>query len=161
MWSGPTTIGLNTPEDIVINHTLSGTPVINDIACIHQYSEWSNLIYDLEINPIILPLTPAPSPYLGKFLLFHFYHFCSPILVDYYILLNCLVMSHFILCLIGSCVAAGFTDCCEGFFFCLAPPFFDCWCDVSCHLFGDCCFDITETCPSKLQRNAITAREFF
>lgn len=66
MWSGPTTIGLNTPGDIVINHPLSGTPVVNDIACIHQGSEWSNLIYDLETNPIILQLTPAPSPFLGK-----------------------------------------------------------------------------------------------
>lgn len=66
MWSGPTTIGVNTPDDIQTNHPLSGSPVVNDIACIYQDSHWSNLIYDLEINPVILPITPEPVSSLGK-----------------------------------------------------------------------------------------------
>ena len=65
-WSGPATIGLNTPDDITINHILSGTPIVDNIACIHEDSPWNNLIYDLEMNAVILPETPAPSNFLGK-----------------------------------------------------------------------------------------------
>lgn len=78
MWSGPTTIGVNAPDDFLVNHIVSGTPVVNGIACIHQDSDLTNLIYDLEMNPLILPLTPAPSNFIGKY----FNHFHSPILID-------------------------------------------------------------------------------
>ena len=65
-WSDEATIGINTPDDIIINHPLSGTDLIDEIACIHVDSPWKNLIYELEPNPVILPITPPPSNSLGK-----------------------------------------------------------------------------------------------
>ena len=46
----------------------------------------------------------------------------------------------------GSCIEAGYTECCADFL-CLGSPTFDCFCDPSCHAFGDCCYDIDESCP--------------
>lgn len=46
----------------------------------------------------------------------------------------------------GSCLEAGYTECCSDFI-CLGAPTSDCFCDPSCHAFGDCCYDIDETCP--------------
>lgn len=65
MWSDPATIGLNAPTNIRINHPLSGTSIVDDIACIRQDSEWNNLIYEMETNPVILPITPAPANSIG------------------------------------------------------------------------------------------------
>ena len=48
--------------------------------------------------------------------------------------------------LVGSCVEAGFTDCCDpeqGP--CYVLPTF-CLCEPSCHLHNDCCDDINEIC---------------
>ena len=59
-------MGLNTPADIRINHPLSGNPSLDGIACVHVESVWNNIIYELEPNPVILPLTPAPTNFLGK-----------------------------------------------------------------------------------------------
>ena len=67
-WSGPATVGLNTPADIRFNHPLSGTPSLDGIACIHVESEWNNIIYELELNAVILPLTPAPPNSLGMYI---------------------------------------------------------------------------------------------
>ena len=45
----------------------------------------------------------------------------------------------------GSCVNAGYTQCCEDEADCVGSlP--GCFCDVSCHLRGDCCHDIHDTC---------------
>ena len=47
----------------------------------------------------------------------------------------------------GSCVAAGYTECCNDSN-CVGLPVEDCYCDTNCHLFGDCCADINNTCPA-------------
>jgi hypothetical protein len=49
--------------------------------------------------------------------------------------------------LAGSCVEAGFAECCdlEVQGLCFAPPTF-CLCDPSCREYGDCCEDIDEIC---------------
>ena len=64
-WSGPATVGLNTPDDIRVNHQLSLTPLVADIGCVHSESEWNNVIYELETNVVILPETPEPPQFLG------------------------------------------------------------------------------------------------
>ena len=46
----------------------------------------------------------------------------------------------------GSCAGAGYTQCCSDSV-CLGQPGQDCYCDPTCHLHGDCCQDIDETCP--------------
>ena len=66
MWSDPATIGFNAPQEESSNHFLSGLPIVDEIACLQQDSVWKNLIYDLEMNPVILPVTPEPSAFLGK-----------------------------------------------------------------------------------------------
>ena len=45
---------------------------------------------------------------------------------------------------IGSCEAAGHSDCCT--FLCSTND--GCYCDAACHGFGDCCEDIQTTCPA-------------
>ena len=47
----------------------------------------------------------------------------------------------------GSCVSAGFTECCdlEVDGACFAPPTY-CLCDPSCREHDDCCSDIDEIC---------------
>ena len=47
----------------------------------------------------------------------------------------------------GSCVLAGYTECCNDSV-CLGQPVEDCYCDPTCHVFGDCCEDINATCPA-------------
>ena len=47
----------------------------------------------------------------------------------------------------GSCVAAGYTDCCVGYS-CTGHKH-DCYCSQSCHIYSDCCHDINTTCPYK------------
>ena len=54
----------------------------------------------------------------------------------------------------GSCVAAGFDDCCTGFF-CFGAPVFDCYCDTFCTFFGDCCFDFYDICDGKSQHELV------
>ena len=41
---------------------------------------------------------------------------------------------------------AGYTECCN-FGSCLGVPSLSCYCDSTCHNFGDCCSDIEEICP--------------
>lgn len=56
--------------------------------------------------------------------------------------------------LLGSCLDAGFTDCCTGSAStCLGTPTLNCYCDRNCHSLGDCCDDIEEICsaPTQLQ----------
>ena len=48
---------------------------------------------------------------------------------------------------LGSCVEAGYTGCCSDLL-CFGAPTFDCFCDPGCYRFGDCCHDISQTCPS-------------
>ena len=49
---------------------------------------------------------------------------------------------------LGSCLAAGFTECCRGeSSSCLGTPTLDCYCDRNCYSLGDCCDDIDEICP--------------
>ena len=45
---------------------------------------------------------------------------------------------------IGSCFAAGYDTCCVGDT-CLGDPQ-DCYCDVDCFIFDDCCADVDEVC---------------
>ena len=50
---------------------------------------------------------------------------------------------------LGSCLEAGFTECCQDASqSCTGSPTFDCYCDVNCHVFGDCCYDIEHICPA-------------
>ena len=53
--------------------------------------------------------------------------------------------------IIGSCVDAGFEDCCNSDIdgSCIVNGFPSCFCDQMCYLFNDCCFDIAEICPCK------------
>ena len=132
-WSDAATIGLNTPADIRFNYPLSGTDLIDEIACIHIDSQWKNLIYDLEISSVILPQTPAPANFLGNNMLY--LHHVSVLLQ---------------LCYAGSCIAAGYTDCCTDFSTgCRGAPVADCYCDSFCIFFGDCCYDFTQVCHGK------------
>lgn len=65
-WLGPATIGYNAPPGMAYNHPLT-TGVTGDnirtdeIACLHEGSEWSNVIIDLEESNIILGMTPEPG----------------------------------------------------------------------------------------------------
>ena len=47
--------------------------------------------------------------------------------------------------IVGSCVAAGFSACCEDED-CRGSTQ-TCFCDELCHVVGDCCEDIDNTCP--------------
>ena len=51
---------------------------------------------------------------------------------------------------IGSCVAAGFTECCTDSYGCNGQSVGTqtCSCDFNCHEVGDCCDDIDITCPN-------------
>ena len=57
----------------------------------------------------------------------------------------------------GSCVAAGYFDCCHDAVFngtvfsCQDPVGGRCYCDFACHTFLDCCEDIDRICPSNDQ----------
>ena len=130
-WSDPATIGFNAPQENSNNHFLSGLPIVDEIACLQQESVWKNLIYGLEMNTVILPVTPEPSAFLGKKLSMEIHT------------MLCKFLSH-----VGSCVAAGFTECCTDFD-CTGRPVADCFCDSICFLFGDCCSDIDQTCTSE------------
>ena len=132
-WKDSATIGYNAPPEDYYNHPLTGTDIPPDeIACVHLDSVWNNVIIDLEPNPVILPTTPEPSRSIGQL------HVAN-------------VMFRFPLELMlftsqtpGSCAAAGFTECCASG--CSGSPS-DCYCDVSCRVFADCCYDIDDTCP--------------
>jgi hypothetical protein len=105
-WTSPATIGLNAPVENYYNHPLTGTIIAPDeIACVHVTSEWNNVVINMEENPVILPMTPEPSSF------------------------------------IGSCVAAGYTECCEN-----GCSSTDCFCDDLCLIFDDCCYDYTDIC---------------
>ena len=68
-WSSPATIGINAPPEYYYNHPLTGTAVSPDeIACVHENSEWNNVIIDMEPNPVVLPVTPEPSTFIGVFI---------------------------------------------------------------------------------------------
>lgn len=58
----------------------------------------------------------------------------------------------------ANCREAGWTRCCRKGD-CLAPAS-QCFCDISCHMFGDCCDDITITCPKPgLPRDGIIEQQ--
>ena len=64
-WSDSATIGYNAPVTATYTHPLSlvetGINIKTDeIACIHSGSEWSNLIFELEVSNHILEMTPEP-----------------------------------------------------------------------------------------------------
>lgn len=62
-----------------------------------------------------------------------------------------LILQFFFL-LVGSCMDAGYTECCRpGSSTCVGTPGGACYCDVSCHSFGDCCDDIDEICSGPTQ----------
>ena len=73
-WSNAATIGFNTPADYRFNHPVSGTDFVDEIACLHVESDLNNLIYDLEISPVILPITPPPTIFLGTCILTQLIH---------------------------------------------------------------------------------------
>ena len=52
---------------------------------------------------------------------------------------------------IGSCVAAGYTDCCIFDFFGEECFVTDCYCDDSCLFFDDCCYDFADICQGSNQ----------
>lgn len=66
-WSDSATIGFYAPATDAIIHPLStfavqGASIMTDeIACLHNGSQWSNVIYDLEDNNHILEMTPEPG----------------------------------------------------------------------------------------------------
>ena len=65
-WTSPATIGINAPPDYFYTNSISEAGIAPDeIACVHVDSVWNNIVIDMEPNPIILPITPEPSPYLG------------------------------------------------------------------------------------------------
>ena len=66
MWSDSATIGFNAASDRSDNYILSGLPIVDDIACIDEQMEWKNIIYNLEINTVILATTPSPPAFIGK-----------------------------------------------------------------------------------------------
>ena len=138
------TIGANAPADFYYNHPLTGEVLSPDeIACVHTQSVWNNVIIDLEPNPLILPSTPQPSSFVGEHILVQIslleFHF--------------VIITH----ASGSCVAAGFTECC--FFDCLGFPS-DCNCDDFCREVGDCCYDIDETCPTETNTTGIATHYY-
>ena len=47
----------------------------------------------------------------------------------------------------GSCIAANYTDCCNDGVCVGEPSNGNCFCDVSCLQFGDCCSDFLDICP--------------
>ena len=65
-WSDVATIGFNAPPTDALTHPLStglaGAANIrtDEIACLYDGSEWSNLIYELEDGNHILGMTPEP-----------------------------------------------------------------------------------------------------
>ena len=69
----------------------------------------------------------------------------------------------------GSCIAAGYYDCCHDFidasnrtiflnFTCQDPMGGRCFCDFACHSYLDCCEDIERICPSKYLRTHMQVR---
>ena len=48
---------------------------------------------------------------------------------------------------LGSCVNAGFDDCCVSGFCAGTPP--NCFCDYFCTFIGDCCSDIDQICTER------------
>lgn len=65
-WSDSATIGFNSPPYDAFTHPLStaltGAHIRTDeIACIHDGSEWSNVILELEDHNHILEMTPEPT----------------------------------------------------------------------------------------------------
>ena len=59
-FSDTATIGYYAPTTAAYTHSLSNTGVTDEIACIHISSEWSNIIFELEISNHILEMTPEP-----------------------------------------------------------------------------------------------------
>ena len=66
-WLNEATIGFSAPPSLFKNHPLVGTEIEPQlVACVHEESQWNNVIYDLEPSPIILSVTPQPSTSVGK-----------------------------------------------------------------------------------------------
>ena len=141
-WLDEATIGASSPPDYYYNHPLTVSGVIPDeIACVHLSSIWNNVIIDLETNPLILPSTPEPFSSVGKLQVTPCLHY----------------VTHCTITTTGSCVAAGFTECC--FTDCLGSPS-DCSCDDFCRFVGDCCYDIDDTCPPEQNATGTSSASF-
>ena len=70
--------------------------------------------------------------------------------------LNCHLTDCAIIILTGTCAAMNYKNCCTpGTNASLSCHGSDgvCFCDQSCHLFGDCCTDIEQYCPSGIVFN--------
>ena len=52
----------------------------------------------------------------------------------------------------GSCLDAGYTECCDGGN-CIGSEPFDCFCDQFCYFLDDCCSDISSTCSQRTWKN--------
>ena len=64
-WSESATIGFYAPTSDVYTHPLSTSSAgvlikTDEIACLHNSSDWSNLIFELEVSNHILGMTPEP-----------------------------------------------------------------------------------------------------
>ena len=75
-FSDTATIGYYAPTTAAYTHSLSNTGVTDEIACIHISSEWSNIIFELEISNHILEMTPEPHFATGDAQLV-FRHYCG------------------------------------------------------------------------------------
>ena len=66
-FSDKAVIGFNAPLGPYKNHPLSNAGVAADnIACVHLYSVWNNVIYDLTPDgSTVFTGTPAPSDFIG------------------------------------------------------------------------------------------------
>ena len=61
-WAGEATIGFNSGGDYYQNHPLSGLSLSNAIACVHNDSEWNNVVYNIVPDPSMLTDDPTPEP---------------------------------------------------------------------------------------------------
>ena len=61
-WAGEATIGFNAGGDYFENHPLSGLSLSNVVACVHNDSEWNNVVYNLVPNPDMLTNDSTPEP---------------------------------------------------------------------------------------------------
>ena len=60
----------------------------------------------------------------------------------------------------GSCVAAGFTECCPGGIVNCAGDPAACFCDINCLFFQDCCHDFFDICAGVFNNLIIQAYRY-
>lgn len=136
-WPESAIIGFNAPLMDFSNDFHSGNSS-HLIACTHLNSPWNNIVYDLQPGSVILPITPEPLIFTGQFL-------CITYILPQSVVIP--LVKYAFLTFAGSCVMAGYTSCCNNSF-CGGFPN-DCYCDPICTIYGDCCYDFVDICPSK------------